>query len=251
MINDKYKIPKLIHYIWLGPKPLDSLSKKCIKTWEKILPDYKIMCWNDENSLDIIKNNKYAYQAYKAKKYAFVSDYLRLYALYHYGGIYMDTDVKVVKNIDSFLKYSAFTSFENDSMIPTALMGSEKHGEWIKYLLEYYDTNEFILDNGNYNFTTNVVVITEMSKKLGLIQNGKRQVLDYDVHIFPREYFCPLDTLNSRNNNITHNTYAMHLFNGSWTPGYRRILSKIKKKFGINPQKILGKRLYEKISRKY
>ena len=159
MINDKYKIPKLIHYIWLGPKPLDSLSKKCIKTWEKILPDYKIMCWNDENSLDIIKNNKYAYQAYKAKKYAFVSDYLRLYALYHYGGIYMDTDVKVVKNIDSFLKYSAFTSFENDSMIPTALMGSEKHGEWIKYLLEYYDTNEFILDNGNYNFTTNLSLI--------------------------------------------------------------------------------------------
>lgn len=245
------KIPKLIHYIWLGPKPLDELSKKCMKTWEQFLPDYEVKCWNDENSLEIIKKNKYAFQAYQAKKYAFVSDYLRLYVLFHYGGIYMDTDVKVVKNLDCFLKYSAFTSFENDGMIPTALMGSEKYGLWVKYLLEYYDNHEFILKDGKFDFTTNVKVITDMSLKLGLIPNGQRQVLEYDVHIFPREYFCPLDTRNSRNNNITNNTYAMHLFNGSWTPKYRRILSKVKKKMGLDLEKILGKKIYEKLSNKY
>lgn len=251
MIEQKNKIPKLIHYIWLGPRSLDTLSRKCMKTWEKILPDYEIMCWNDENSLSIIEKNKYAYQAYQAKKYAFVSDYLRLYALYHYGGIYMDTDVKVIKNLDEFLKYTAFTSFENDNMIPTALMGSEKNGEWINYLLKYYDNNEFILNDGSYNFMTNVRIITDMSVKLGFKPNGEKQILVYDVHIFPREYFCPLDTRNSRNNKITKNTYAMHLFNGSWTPKHRRILSRIKKKLGINPEKVLGKKLYEKLSKKY
>lgn len=241
------KIPKVIHYIWLGPKPLDNLSKKCMKTWERVLSDYEVVRWDDEKCKDIIENNLYAIQAYKAKKYAFVSDYIRLYVLYHHGGIYMDTDVRVLRNIEEFLKFSAFTSFQDETMIPTALMGSEKFGLWVGKLLEYYDENQFIDKDGNYDLTTNVTIITNMSEKLGLIKNGERQVLVGDVHIYPREYFCPLDTRNSRNDMITENTYAMHLYNGSWTPWYRRILSKIKKKLGIDIKKIIGKKFYDKL----
>lgn len=251
MNNQVNKIPKVIHYIWLGPKPLDKLSQKCMKTWEKILPEYKIVRWDDEKCKSIIENNIYASQAYKAKKYAFVSDYIRLYVLYHHGGIYMDTDVRIIKNIDEFLIFSAFTSFQDESMIPTALMGSEKGGKWIGKLLEYYDNHRFIDNEGNYDYTTNVTTITNMSEEFGLIKNGQKQVLKDDVHIFPREYFCPLDTRNSKNDKITENTYAMHLYNGSWTPWYRRVFSKIKKKTGLNVKKILGERLYDKLSKRY
>ena len=245
------KIPKVIHYIWLGPKPLDKLSRKCMKTWENVLSEYEIVRWDDEKCKNIIDNNLYASQAYEAKKYAFVSDYIRLYVLYHHGGTYMDTDVRVIKNIDEFLKYSAFTSFQDESTIPTALMGSEKGGTWVGKLLEYYDEHQFADNNGNYDFTTNVAIITSMSEKFGLNRNGKEQVLNGDVHIYPREYFCPLDTRNSKNDKITENTYAMHLYNGSWTPWYRRMFSKIKKKHGIDVKKILGEKLYNRISNKY
>lgn len=245
------KIPKVIHYIWLGPKPLDRLSKKCMKTWERVLPDYEVVRWDDKKCKSIIENNLYASQAYKAQKYAFVSDYIRLYVLYHHGGIYMDTDVRVLKNVDEFLEFSAFTSFQDETMIPTALMGSEKSGFWVGKLLEYYDEHQFIDKNGGYDFTTNVTTITNMSEKFGLIKNGEEQVLDGDVHIYPREYFCPLDTRNSKNDKITENTYAMHLYNGSWTPWYRRVLSRLKKKTGIDARKILGQKLYNKLSNKY
>jgi len=251
MENQESRIPKVIHYIWLGPKPLDKVSKKCMKTWEEVLFDYEIVRWDDEKCKNIIEANLYARQAYDAKKYAFASDYLRLYVLYNYGGIYMDTDVKVIKKLDEFLNLPAFTSFQDDSMILTALMGSEKGGKWVERLLKYYDGKEFIDSNGNIDYTTNVTIITEMSEQIGLVRNGKQQVLRDEVYIFPREYFCPLDTRNSRRNKITNNTYAMHLYNGSWTPWYRRVFSKIKKKTGLNVEKILGKKLYDKLSKKY
>lgn len=246
----KNKIPKQIHYIWLGSNELDNLSKKCIESWEKFLPDYEIKCWNDENSLEIINKNRYAKEALKAKKYAFVSDYLRLYVLYHFGGIYMDTDVQVTKNIDKFLIHSAFSSFQDEKNIPTALMGSEKHGIWVKELLEYYENKSFFNEDNKYDLTTNVTTITNISlEKFGLEKNGKYQVLKSDVHIYPREYFCPIDTINYRNNKFTNNTHAIHLYNGSWTPKYKRILSRIKKILGIDVEKILGKRIYEKMKR--
>lgn len=246
-----YKIPKVIHYIWLGPKPLDKLSLKCMKTWERVLPDYEVVRWDDEKCKEIIEGNLYARQAYELKKFAFVSDYLRLYVLYHYGGIYMDTDVKVIKRIDEFLRFSAFTSFQDETMIPTALMGSERGGEWVRILLDYYDHAIFVDKEGKIDFTTNVTTITRISEDYGLIKNGEEQVLKNDVHIYPREFFCPLDTRASRNDNITFNTYAIHLYNGSWTPWYRRVFSKFKKKTGLNVEKLLGKKLYDKLSKKY
>ncbi len=92
-------IPKKIHYIWLGNKPLDKVSWQCIESWRKILPDYEIICWSDEECLEMIEKNAYAKEAYERRKYAFVSDYLRLYILFS-RGVYMDTDVKVLKKLD-------------------------------------------------------------------------------------------------------------------------------------------------------
>lgn len=247
----KKKIPKIIHYVWVGTRPLDKLSIKCMKTWKKILPEYEIIQWDDKRCKTIIENNSYARQAYEEKKYAFVSDYIRLYALHTYGGIYMDTDVEIIKNLDCFLNYSAFTSFESDKYIPTALLASEKNGEWIGHLLKYYDNKNFRSNDGSLDFTTNVEIITNMSKEFGFIPNGQEQVLKGDVHIFSKEYFCPLDTKNSKFDNITENTYAIHLFNGSWTPWYRRYFSKFKKRFGLDIEKIIGTSLYHRLKKKY
>ena len=127
------KIPKIIHYVWFGNQPLSDLATKCIKSWEKFAPDFQLMRW-DESSFDI-SSNRYVMEAYQSKKWAFVSDYVRLYALYHHGGIYMDTDVELIKPIDHFLIHNAFSGFEQTDTIPTAIMGSIVEHPWIKYLL--------------------------------------------------------------------------------------------------------------------
>lgn len=241
--TNNQRIPKTIHYIWLGTRKLDKLSEKCINTWKKILPDYEIVRWDDEKCLELINQNEYARQAYEAKKYAFVSDYLRLYVLYNYGGVYMDTDVQVIKSIDSFLTENAFTCFENKSHIPTALLASEKNNIWIGMLLKDYDNRKFIDSSGNMDLTTNVDRITKLSFDWGFVPNGEEQILKSGVHIYTKDYFCPLDTLASKNDVITDNTYAIHLYNGSWRSPVRRKLSAIKKKLGINPDKLFGKKV--------
>lgn len=242
-MNNSEQIPKIIHYVWLGDKPLDKVSQRCMKTWRQILPEYEIVCWDNKKTESIIRANRYALQAYENKKYAFVSDYLRLYVLFHYGGIYMDTDVEVYKPLDRFLSDGAFSCFENNHDIPTALMASKKHNKWIEYLLHYYDDKEFLKDDGSFDITTNVEIITSMSVSVGFVPNGKQQIFSDDVHIYTKDYFCPLDTKKNSDSCYTDNTYAAHLFNGSWRSPIRQKLSRIKKRLGIDPEKILGKRL--------
>ena len=232
------RIPKLIHYIWLGTRPLDSTSIKCMETWKKYLPDYQVIKWDDEKCKEIINGNKYASQALAAKKYAFVSDYIRVYVLYHYGGIYMDTDVQIYKNIDCFLNEEAFSCFENATQIPTALMASSKGNEWMGALLHDYDNREFVDSDGNMDLTTNVVAITNRSLKMGFIPNSKEQIFGPGVHIYTKDYFCPIDTY-SNNDVFTNNTYAAHLYNGSWRSPLRQKLSRIKKRLGIDFYKYL------------
>ena len=228
------KIPKTIHYIWLGTRPLDKVSIQCMKTWKKYLPDYEVKKWGDDECRDLIYANKYAKQAYKSKKFAFVSDYLRVYILYHFGGVYMDTDVQIFKSIDRFLDHGAFTCFENKEQIPTALMASEKGNKWMEALLRDYDERVFIDENGKMDLMTNVDAITNVSLRMGFLPNGKEQVFSDDVHIYTKDYFCPIDTKNKANDMFTDNTYAAHLFNGSWRSPLRQKLSLLKKKLGID-----------------
>lgn len=242
------RIPKTIHYIWLGTRPLDETSLKCMETWKKILPEYEVKKWGDEECKEIIAGNKYASQALVAKKYAFVSDYIRVYILYHFGGVYMDTDVQIFKNIDRFLNDDAFSCFENATHIPTALMASAKGNNWMKMLLDDYDNREFIDTNGNMDLRTNVEVITELSIKAGLVPNGKEQIFSDGVHIYTKDYFCPIDTY-SNNDVFTENTYAAHLYNGSWTSPTRRKLSKLKKILGLDLDKLLPKSIVNLLRR--
>lgn len=207
------KIPKKIHYCWFGRGKLPEESQKYIESWKKYCPEYEIKEWNEDN-FDI-NSNRYVKQAYEAKKYAFVTDYVRLFALYNEGGIYMDTDVELLKSLDDFLKHNAFSSFENNDSIPTGLMASEKNGEWVKALLDEYTDLLFIKEDGSMDLTTNVVRITNLTEnKYNLVRKSSYQDLGV-VTLYPHEYFCPKDW-KTGNIYLTEKTYAIHHFNGSW-----------------------------------
>ena len=239
-------IPKKIHYCWFGGNPLPELAQKCIDSWKKYLPDYEIIRW-DESNFDFSIND-YVREAYENKKWAFITDYVRLYVLYNYGGIYMDTDVEVLKPLDELLTHKAFSGFEDKINIPTGIIASEKHNKWIKYLLDYYKDRHFIVD-GKINYTTNVLIITEMTKKkYGLKQNNTYQDLK-DVVFYPNDYFCPKDHMNGEIY-LTDNTYCIHHFSGSWQSKGMKLREKvfrtIHKIFGRKVSDFMYK-LYKKI----
>lgn len=233
-------IPKKIHYCWFGGKDLPKLAEQCINSWKKYCPDYEIVRW-DENSFDI-NSNIYVKEAYNAKKYAFVTDYVRLYALYTQGGIYMDTDVEVLKNLDQFLKNKAFSGFETDTTIPTGIMGAESGTKIFKELLDYYKDKHFIQKNGSIDMTTNVIIITDMMSQKGFTPNNKLQTVA-DFTLYPKEYFCPID-YQTKKKNITDNTYTIHWFAGSWKSGK----DKVKYRIYTMAEKILGKENAYKVS---
>lgn len=205
-------IPKKIHYCWFGRNPLPELAKKCIKSWKKYLIDYEIKEWNEDN-FDI-NALPYTREAYEAKKYAFVSDVARLYALTKEGGIYIDTDVEVLKSLDCFLNEKAFSGFETEKYIPTAIMGCEVGFYLFEEFLHEYDCLNFKLSDGKLNIMTNVQRITNACLQKGLRLNNTIQTID-GFKLYPKDYFCP------KNNNdgeiyLTENSYAIHHFNGSW-----------------------------------
>ena len=235
-------IPKKIHYCWFGHGEKPDLAKKCIESWKKYCPDYEIIEWNEDN-FDI-NMNQYVKEAYECKKYAFVTDYVRLYVLYNFGGLYMDTDVEVIKPLDEFLKNEAFSSFENNDYIPTGLMASKKHNIWIKELLKDYDEIHFV-NNGKMNLTPNTITITNTTiKKFGLKPVSSYQVLGNGaVTIYPYDYFCPKSHITNEIN-LTENTCTIHHFSGSWLSKDELLRKNIKnkyiKKFGDKKGIIIG-----------
>lgn len=216
-------IPKIIHYCWFGRGKKSELALKCIESWKKYCPDYEFMEWSEDN-FDICSNT-YVKEAYESKKYAFVTDYVRLYALLNYGGIYMDTDVELVGNLDRFLDHQAFSGFEEDGFVPTGLMASEKGFSLFKELIDYYKDAKFILEDGSLNTTTNTFTITKTVEKYGLEKNGKFQVIE-GFALYPKEYFCPLNDATGKVN-ATNNTVAIHWFSKSWMPRSIQYRSKI------------------------
>lgn len=206
-------IPKVIHYCWFGRNPLPPLAKKCIASWKKYLPDYEIKEWNEDNfDLDMYP---YVREAYDNRKFAFVTDVVRLYALYNEGGIYMDTDVEVLKSLDPFLHHTAFSGFESETLIPTGIMASEKGGKWAKDNLDYYNNRHFLLSDGNLDLTTNVTTITNYMLNHGLRQDNTFQDFPNLITFYPKDFFCPINvkTLILQK---TPNTVCIHHFAGSW-----------------------------------
>lgn len=218
-------IPKKIHYCWFGGNPLPDLAIKCIESWKKYCPEYEIIEWNESN-FDI-NCCKYVKEAYEAKKWAFVSDVVRLYALVNYGGIYMDTDVEVLKSLDDILSYEAVSGFENEKSIPTGLMACEKNHPLFSELLHEYDNIHFLKKDGSLDLTTNVTRITNTCLKYGLKLNNSFQKINGLV-LFPNDYFCPKDYLTGKIN-LTENTYTIHHFDGSWLSDEKKYSSKLRK----------------------
>lgn len=206
-------IPKIIHYCWFGRGPMPELALRCIESWHRFLPDYEYKLWN-EDSFDV-NSVPYVKEAYEARKYAFVTDYVRLYALYTEGGIYMDTDVEVLKPYDDLLDLSGFTGYEGSKHKPpvTGTIASIPGGEWVKEQLDAYQGLHFLNPDGSYDMTTNTVRISRIMQEGGFVQDGKKQVYK-DMHIFPVDYFCPRQTTGEML--ITDNTYCNHHFMGSW-----------------------------------
>lgn len=220
------KTPRILHYCWFGRGKKSKKIVKCMKSWKKYLSDYELMEWNEDN-FDI-NSNEYVRQAYESRKYAFVSDYVRLYALNHYGGIYMDTDVEVLKPLDRFLVHDAFSGFEDEKHVPTGLMAAVKGHSWIGELIDYYEDRNFVKSDGSFDMTTNTSIITNTCLAQGLIPNGQYQVLNNGVAFYPRTFFCPYDYINGANY-ITDDSYAIHHFAKSWLPLHVQLRSEVKR----------------------
>lgn len=208
-------IPKIIHYCWFGQGSLPSLALKCIASWKKYLPDYEIKEWNEDNFP--LEQYIFAKEALANKKYAFVSDVARLHALKYEGGIYMDTDVEVIKSFNDLLNQSAFSGFENDNFVPTGMMASIKEGDWVSDLLAYYYGKSFIKSDKTFNTTSNTVIITEMMKEKGFKMNNCFQSKEGYVAFYPNEYFCP-KSYKTGQTLLTENSYCIHHFAKSWIP---------------------------------
>ncbi len=219
-------IPKIIHYCWFGRKPLPDEVKKNIKSWEKFCPGYQIKEWNEDN-FDVT-SNIYVQEAYESCKWAFVTDYVRLFAMVTEGGIYMDTDVEVLRPLDEFLHHHAFSGFETDTDIPTGIMASEKGFPLFQKLLQDYNNRHFILPDGQFDLTSNVYTITQACLPYGLIQNNQFQILN-GFAIYPKDFFCPKD---HRTGIIscTSNTVTIHHFSGSWVTGKSRKWMELEKR---------------------
>lgn len=211
------RIPKTIHYCWFGGGVKNQLIQNCMATWEKILPDYQIREWS-EKDLEPLRKNLYLQQALAAGKWAFVSDVVRLYALYTEGGIYLDTDVEVLRSFNDFLDHDFFIGSEknnNFKSIGTAVIGAAPKNPIIKSMLNVYETSAFIRDDGLFDYTPNTVRLVDV-----LLQNGASEVYTDDKiisvndssKIYPVSYFCQR----------TPQSYCVHHFNFSWKPEWKR-----------------------------
>ena len=237
-------IPKIIHYCWFGKGELPELALACIASWKKYLPDYQIIVWNEDN-FDV-GSYQFSAEAYKERKFAFVSDVCRLYALKQMGGIYLDTDVEFLKPLDDKITSNkAFTGFEDNLLLSSAIMGSEKDGVWINDLLKHYENRSFYLPDGSLDVNPNTEIITAFMKlEKGISINNTHQVLENYCSIYPSDYFCP-KSWKTLKITTTPNTYCIHHFAGSW-------LHDTEMSFvGKMANKILGKRLSNLLSEKY
>ena len=231
-------IPHIIHYCWFGKNEKPKVVIECINTWKKYFPDWEIKEWNEDNY--DLSGIQYVYDAYKLKKWAFVSDLVRLDILYRYGGIYLDIDVEFIRPLPSyFLEYKGFLGFEyTNTIAPGLIFGVEKENPFVKKIIDTYEGERFYYNKEGIYKTINMRM-TEALLKDGLVKNGEYQVVG-DFHIYPAEYFCGYNT-DIREPEITSNTICWHHYLGSWSnPSLKtKVQDIIKKIIGVNNYKKL------------
>lgn len=244
-------IPKVIHYCWFGDKPLPRKYKKYIESWKNFLPEYEIIEWN-ENNFDI-NSCQYVMEAYQAKKWAFVSDYARFKILYENGGVYLDTDVELIKDMSTLIKQGSFMGCEynnNNSLgfeylvNPGLGFATEPNNKLLKDLLSGYENRHFIMDTGDYDLMTICEYTTRFLIREGF-EGSKKVERIGEFMILPPEYLCPIDNGTGKMN-ITENTFSIHHYDASWNSKMTKIKSFIYKKLIL----ILGFERAEQLRKK-
>lgn len=208
-------IPRTVHYCWISNDPFPELNRNCVQSWMKFLPDYDFILW-DYKKIESL-NIMWLKQTIEAKKYAFAADYIRIYALFTHGGIYLDTDVELLKSFDQFLNYKFFIGFDYNHNFEPAVFGSIPGYDALSKLLEHYNNRAFIKNSGKYDIKPLPIVFKELLGETFFIKfNGKKQQIeDKGFVIFPSDYFSPKNIYFSRIK-TTLNTVAIHHFEGSW-----------------------------------
>ena len=207
-------IPKTIHYCWFGGAPKPESVLYCINSWKKYCPDFEIREWT-EKDFDVTQN-EYTRQAYEAKIWGFVPDYIRCWIIYNYGGIYLDTDVEVIKDLSPLCNNPAFAGFETHTHVAFGLgFGAEAGNPIIDAHMKMYDKLQFLKEDGTYNKIPSPQYTTQVLREFGLQEdNGKVQDLG-DIHIYPHDYFNPYDWKFDKLR-VTSNTYSIHHYDASW-----------------------------------
>ena len=227
-------IEKTIHYCWFGRHPLPESAKRYIASWQKYFPDYEIKEWNEDNfDVNCIP---YTHDAYEAGKYAFVSDYARFWILYHYGGLYFDTDVEVIRPMDDIVAKGAFMGFELDNVrnansvpaiAPGLGLGAEKGNAIYAEILKGFEQLDFYLPDGSRNPFTMIPMVTKIMQERGLILKDEIQTID-GITIYPNEYFNPFDDITGLLRK-TPNTRSIHWYAKTWADNNHPWLVAIKR----------------------
>lgn len=239
-------IPKIIHYCWFGRNPLPESAIKCINSWRTFFPDYEIKEWNEDNfDVNIIPYTK---EAYETRKYAFVSDYARMWILYHYGGLYFDTDVEVIKSMDDIVERGPFMGIEVEAtngvhplVAPGLGLGVNPGLGLYKEILDYYAPLHFLCADGSLNQVTIVKHVTNVLVNNGLKQTNELQQVA-GVWIYPVDYFNPLDSLTGKIS-ISDSTRTIHWYMGSWSDKpnwYKRLSQMSHRLFGLKIHSLLN-----------
>lgn len=241
-------IPKIIHYCWLSNDAFPEKIAMCLNSWKKYLPDYQIKLWSADSFN--INDCLWVKQAFERKKYAFAADYIRLYALYHYGGIYLDSDVEVLKSFNDLLDLPYFIGLDTHQGIEAAIVGTEPHNQWIKECLNYYNNREFVFADGTMDVKTLPKIMKEIISKNHKIKLLKRipsfYPNDEEIFVLPCKFFSPkrYDTGKIESKECT---YTIHHFSMSWLPSYVRFMVAVKRLI----IKLLGEELTNKLTEKF
>lgn len=237
-------IPKIIHYCWLSNDPVPEELQRYMKSWKKYLPDYEFIKW-DFSRFDI-NSSIWVKEAFENKKYAFAADYIRMYALYTMGGIYLDMDVEVLKPYDDLLNYNYFMCYENsEHKVPeVAAFGTCKGSEWVNKILQYYNNRHFVNDDGSLQMTPLPLVAKNVLSDNGVVFKEIQSAGDYsninekELAILPCDFFSPKSYTTGKLK-ITNNTYSIHRFSGSWLPWEQRIEHRLWQALRLKPHRIM------------